>query len=136
LGTVAAGGTAALRLPVAATPQAQRDAPLAGAVVGQLDPRSGRTRQMQMSFRITSAVALATPVVSPPAPTGSQGVLAAGAPDTGGDGGMNSVQHIAVILIVVSTLLVVLALGLATTSLRRRMTEPGPDPTTAPATTD
>ena len=79
LGTLAAGRTAQLRLPVSATPEAQRQAPLAGAVLGQLDPRSGRARQVQMSFRITAAAALATPVASPPAPTGSQGVLAAGA---------------------------------------------------------
>ncbi|WP_406074745.1 hypothetical protein [Micromonospora sp. NBC_01638] len=125
-GLVLAGRTAELRLPVEATPQAQRDAPLSGAVIGQLDPRSGPTRQVQMSFRITAAAALATPVVSPPAPTGSQGVLPAGA--STGDGGMTSVQRTAIILIVVSTLLVALALTLATTSLRRRLTGPAPKP--------
>lgn len=41
---------------------------------------------------------------------------------------MTSVQRTAVILIAVSALLVVLALTLATTSLRRRLT----DPTTVP----
>ncbi|TWJ24200.1 hypothetical protein [Micromonospora endolithica] len=121
LGTVAAGRTAVVRLPVAATPEAQRDAPLAGAVVGKLDPRSGPTRQVQMTFRITAVAALATPAAYEPAPTGSQGVLAAGA-RSGAGGGMSSVQRTAVVLIVVSTLLVVLALALATTSLRRRMT--------------
>ena len=80
-GLVLAGTTAEVRLPVEATPQAQREAPLSGAVIGQLDPRSGPTRRVQMSFRITAAAALATPVVSPPAPTGSQGVLPAGARD-------------------------------------------------------
>ena len=74
-GLVLAGTTAEVQLPVEATPQAQREAPLSGAVIGQLDPRSGPTRRVQMSFRITAAAALATPVVSPPAPTGSQGVL-------------------------------------------------------------
>ncbi|MBQ0904689.1 hypothetical protein [Micromonospora sp. U21] len=126
IGPVPAGRTAELRLPVEATAQAQREAPLSGAVIGQLDPRSGPTRQVQMSFRITAAAALATPVVSPPAPTGSQGVLPAGG--SADDGGMTSVQRTAVILIVVSALLVVLALTLATTSLRRRLT----DPTTVP----
>ncbi|MFI6779563.1 hypothetical protein [Micromonospora sp. NPDC050276] len=130
-GLVLTGTTAELRLPVEATPQAQREAPLSGAVVGQLDPRSGPTRRVQMSFRITAAAALATPAVSPPAPTGSQGVLAAGA--STGDGGLTSVQRTAVILIAVSTLLVVLALTLATTSLRRRFAGPAPEPTANPA---
>ncbi|MEV4118011.1 hypothetical protein [Micromonospora sp. NPDC049645] len=126
-GPVAAGATAEVRLPVEATPQAQREAPLSGAVIGQLDPRSGPTRRVQMSFRITAAAALATPVVSPPAPTGSQGVLPAGAAT--GDGGLTSVERTAIILIAVSTLLVVLALTLATTSLRRRFAGPAPGPT-------
>ncbi|MEH0827371.1 MULTISPECIES: hypothetical protein [unclassified Micromonospora] len=131
-GTVPAGRTATLRLPVAATPQAQREAPLAGAVIAQLDPRSGRTRQMQMSFRITAAAALATPPAATPAPTGSQGVIAA-AGQTSGGGEMSSAQRIALILIVASGLLVVLALALATTSLRRRMSGPVPDPSANPA---
>ncbi|MGC5018701.1 hypothetical protein [Micromonospora sp. DT47] len=135
VGTLPAGRIATLRLPVTATPEAQREAPLAGAVVGRLDPRSGRTKQMQMSFRITAAAALATPPVATPAPTGSQGVLAAAGQSSGG-GGMTSVQRIAVILIAVSGLLVVLALALATTSLRRRMTGPAPDPAANPATTE
>ncbi|MGN9915817.1 hypothetical protein [Micromonospora palomenae] len=131
-GTVAAGRTATLRLPVAATPQAQREAPLAGAVIAQLDPRSGRTRQMQMSFRITAAVALATPPAATPVPTGSQGVIAAGGQTSDG-GAMTSAQRIAVTLIVLSGLLVVLALVLATSSLRRRMSGPVPDPSANPA---
>ncbi|WP_433315686.1 hypothetical protein ACQP0U_03370 [Micromonospora sp. CA-269861] len=130
-GLVLAGTTAEVRLPVEATPQAQREAPLSGAVIGQLDPRSGPTRRVQMSFRITAAAALATPVVSPPAPTGSQGVLPAGAAT--GDGGLTSVERTAVILIAVSTLLVVLALTLATTSLRRRLGGPPPEPAPNPA---
>ncbi|MFY1619154.1 hypothetical protein [Micromonospora sp. WMMD736] len=129
-GLLSAGETRELRLPVEATPQAQREAPLSGAVIGQLDPRNGATRRLQMSFRITAAAALATPVVSPPAPTGSQGVLPAGATT---DDGMTSVQRTAVILVAVSALLVVLALTLATTSLRRRFggstAEPTPPPT-------
>ncbi|MGC4745575.1 hypothetical protein ACLQ28_07920 [Micromonospora sp. DT201] len=130
-GLVLAGRTAELRLPVEATPQAQREAPLSGAVIGQLDPRSGPTRQVQMSFRITSAAALATPVFSPPAPTGSQGVLPGGGAND--DGGMTSVQRTAVVLIVVSALLVVLALTLATTSLRRRLAAPASEPAPSPA---
>ncbi|MEH1098008.1 hypothetical protein [Micromonospora sp. CPCC 205561] len=131
LGTVAAGRTAELRLPVTATPEAQREAPLAGAVTGQLDPRSGKTRQVQMSFRITAAAALATPVASPPAPTGSQGVLAAGAPAVS-DGDGDSTRRTAVLLIVASTLLVLFALALATTSLRRRMAAPAAGAPSAP----
>ncbi|MEU8165855.1 hypothetical protein AB0B97_04990 [Micromonospora sp. NPDC049004] len=130
-GLLSAGETRELRLPVEATPQAQREAPLSGAVIGQLDPRNGATRRVQMSFRITAAAAMATPVVSPPAPTGSQGVLPAGA-TTDDDGGMSSVQRTAVILIAVSALLVVLALTLATTSLRRRLGGPPAEPTAPP----
>ncbi|MFF5177285.1 hypothetical protein ACFY2Q_04570 [Micromonospora sp. NPDC000316] len=130
-GLLPAGQTGELRLPVEATPHAQRNAPLSGAVIGQLDPRSGPTRRVQMSFRITAAAALATPVVSPPAPTGSQGVLPAGA---AGDGqAMTSVQRTAAILVTVSALLVVLALVLATTALRRRFNEPVPGPAPEPA---
>ncbi|WP_327033002.1 hypothetical protein [Micromonospora ureilytica] len=130
-GLVLAGTTAEVQLPVEATPRAQREAPLSGAVIGQLDPRSGPTRRVQMSFRITAAAALATPVVSPPAPTGSQGALPAGAAT--GDGGMTSVQRTAVILIAVSALLVVLALTLTMTSLRRRFGGPPAEPTLNPA---
>ncbi|WFE50462.1 hypothetical protein [Micromonospora sp. WMMD1155] len=129
-GVVAAGRTAELRLPVEATPEAQREAPLSGAVIGRLDPRSGATRQVQMSFRITAAAALATPVVSPPAPTGSQGVLPGGA--AGDGGGTTSVRRTAIALIVVSALLVVLAIALATTSLRRRLNGPVPGPAPEP----
>jgi hypothetical protein len=132
VGAVPAGRVATLRLPVTATPEAQRAAPLAGAIVGRLDPRSGKTRQLQMSFRITAAAALSTPVAVTPAPTASQGVLA-GAGQRDGDGGLSSIQHTAIILMAVSGLLVVLALALATTSLRRRMTGPVADPRTAPA---
>ncbi|WBB65189.1 hypothetical protein [Micromonospora sp. WMMD812] len=127
VGAVPAGENTELRLPVEATPEAQRQAPLSGAVVGRLDPRSGRTRQVQMSFRITAVAALATPVAAAPAPTGSQGVLAGNpAPAAGGE---TSVRRTAGILVAVSTLLVVLALWLATTSLRRRLNEPVTEPT-------
>ncbi|SCG18582.1 hypothetical protein GA0070610_4928 [Micromonospora echinofusca] len=132
LGALAAGRTAQLRLPVSATAEAQRQAPLAGAVLGQLDPRSGRAKKVQMSFRITAAAALATPVASPPAPTGSQGVLAADVPAVSDGGGGGSVRRTAILLIVISTLLVVFALALATTSLRRRMAAPAAGPSTAP----
>lgn len=132
VGTVPAGRGVTLRLPLTATPEAQRRAPLAGAVIGHLDPRSGRSRQVQLSFRITAAAALATPPAGTPAPTGSQGVLAvAGQADD--DDWLSSVQQVAVTLIAVSGLLVVLALALATTSLRRRMTEPAPEPDAAAA---
>ncbi|MFJ6199717.1 hypothetical protein [Micromonospora sp. NPDC092111] len=127
LDTVPAGQTETLRLTVAATPDAQREAPLAGALVGRLAPERGRARQVQMSFRITAAAALATPPVGNPQPTGSQGVIAAdGRAARGGE--MSSAQRIAVVLIAVSGLLVVLALALATASLRRRMSGPAADP--------
>ncbi|MFR9777133.1 hypothetical protein ACL02O_13855 [Micromonospora sp. MS34] len=124
VGTLAAGRTTVLRLPVAATPEAQRRAPLAGAVLGRLDPRSGRDQQVQLTFRITAAAALATSPAGTPVPTGSQGVLAASEQRTGGDGGLGSPQRMATLLVMTSGLLVVLALALATSSLRRRMNEP------------
>ncbi|SCL18179.1 hypothetical protein GA0074694_2266 [Micromonospora inyonensis] len=124
VGAVPAGRTAVLRLPVAATPEAQLRAPLSGGVVGQLDPRNGQSRRVQMSFRITAAAALATPVAGTPQPTGSQGVLTGSTRGSGPDGGLSTAQRTAIILIVVSGLLVVLALTLATTSLRRRLTGP------------
>ncbi|SCF49317.1 hypothetical protein GA0070216_13352 [Micromonospora matsumotoense] len=127
LDVVPAGHTATLRFTVAATPDAQREAPLAGALIGWLDPESGPTRQVQMSFRITAAAALASPPVGVPAPTGSQGLIAAagGAVDVGG---MSPAQRTALGLIVLSVLLVALALVLATGSLRRRTAGPATDP--------
>ncbi|WP_231921221.1 hypothetical protein [Micromonospora auratinigra] len=122
VGTLPSGRNTTLRLPLAATPEAQRRAPLAGAVVGRLEPRSGRDRQVQMSFRITAAAALASPPVTP-TPTGSQGVLAA-AERQSLDDGVSATQRTAITLIVISGLLVLLALGLATSSLRRRMAGP------------
>ncbi|MEH1015493.1 hypothetical protein V6U90_20560 [Micromonospora sp. CPCC 206060] len=135
VGTVTAGRHAHLRLPVSATPRAQRSAPLAGAVIGLLTPRAGAQKRMQMSFRIVAAAA-APALVASPAPTGSHGVLP-GAVATAGDDGLSGAQQTAIALIVVSVLLVVLALVLATTSLRRRSlgdppveVRPGPTPAT------
>ncbi|MEV0728914.1 hypothetical protein [Polymorphospora sp. NPDC050346] len=121
LGTVPAGGVGSLRLPVAATPDAQRTAPLSGAVIGIIDAAYGPTRRMQMSFRIVAAAATATPpVLDGAGPTGSQGVLPPpGAPPRSGP--LTRVGKTAIALITVSSLLVVLALALATTSLRRRL---------------
>ncbi|MEV0606789.1 hypothetical protein AB0I61_10510 [Polymorphospora rubra] len=135
LGTLAAGEVGSLRLPVAATAEAQRLAPLSGAVIGIMDAAYGQTRQMQMSFRIVAAAAGATPpVLDGVGPTASQGVLppygALTEPDP-----LTRVEKTAIALISVSVLLVVLALVLATTSLRRRPrpanTPGGPAPVTA-----
>ncbi|MEV0427932.1 hypothetical protein [Micromonospora sp. NPDC050495] len=123
LGRVAAGRGVDLRLPLSATAEAQHRAPLAGAVIGWLDPRSGRDRQVQMSFRIAAAAALSTPPVTSPTATGSQGVLAAAEQDAERERD-GTARRTAVALIVVSGLLVVLALALATTSLRRRLSDP------------
>ncbi|TDB77547.1 hypothetical protein [Micromonospora sp. KC723] len=129
LGLLPAGRTEILRLPVVATAEAQREAPLAGALIGVLDPRSGRTREIRTSFKITAAAALATPVATP-TPTGSQGVLPAA---SGGRAGGGSVQRVAVTLISISVLLVAVALAWATTSLRRRMNDPAPQSAGSPA---
>ncbi|MFE2617196.1 hypothetical protein ACFXA2_26725 [Micromonospora chalcea] len=125
LGVLPAGRTATLRLTLAASAEAQRRAPLAGAVIGRLDPRSGRDRQVQMSFRISAAAADATPPVDAPGPTASQGVLAAGGGPADDDA---SIRRTAIALIAVSGLLVVLALTLATRSLRRRSDITMPEP--------
>ncbi|PZF89092.1 hypothetical protein C1I99_25770 [Micromonospora deserti] len=61
-------------------------------------------------------------------------MLGAGAPATGGTGGTTSARHGALLLIGVSAALVVLALALAITSLRRRMAGPVAAPRPAPAT--
>ncbi|MEU1888594.1 hypothetical protein ABZ491_24300 [Micromonospora rifamycinica] len=126
LGVLAAGRTATLRFTVAATPDAQRAAPLAGALTGRLEPAGGPARQLQMSFRITAAAALAAPVAGVPAPTGSQGLIAAQgvAADLGGT---SPARRTALALIVTSVLLVALALVLATGSLRRRVAERAAD---------
>ena len=81
-----------------------------------------------MSFRITAAAALATPAVGVPAPTGSQGLIAAAAGGAVDVGGMSPAQRTALGLIVLSVLLVALALVLATGSLRRRTAGPAADP--------
>ncbi|SCF38240.1 hypothetical protein GA0074695_6364 [Micromonospora viridifaciens] len=122
LGSVPAGQNATLRLPMAATAEAQRRAPLSGAVIGRLAPGSGRARQVQMTFRIGAAAVEATPPVAAPAPTGSPGVLAAAADDR------DSPQRLVISLMVVFLLLVVLALVLATASLRRGTGAPVADP--------
>ncbi|MEV4538831.1 hypothetical protein AB0J82_34165 [Asanoa sp. NPDC049518] len=121
LGRVAAGDTATSTLPLRATAEAQRLAPLSGAVFGMLTS-GGRTKQVQMSFRITAAASSATPTASPSGadPTASQGVIGGGfakASDNGG--GLTGVQQTALALVIVSVLLVILAIFLATTSLRR-----------------
>jgi hypothetical protein len=136
LGPVPAGRAAVLRLPVVATPEAQRQAPLAGAVAGQLDPRSGTSRRVQMSFRITAADSLAGAVAGVPQPTGSQGVLGGSVTRAHPADGLSAAQRTAIVLIVVSGLLVVLALTLATTSLRRRLAVPPGGAAGAPGTSE
>ncbi len=109
-------------LPLKATTEAQRLAPLSGAVFGMLTS-GGRTKQVQMSFRITAAAATATPAATPSGavgPTASQGVIGGFAPVSDSIG-LTGVQKTALALVVVSVLLVVLAITLATTSLRRRI---------------
>ncbi|HEX2770874.1 MAG TPA: hypothetical protein VHN18_00405 [Micromonosporaceae bacterium] len=135
LSLVRAGRTAHVRLPISATAEAQRRATLSGAVIATLTPRAGAVKRMQMSFRITAAAAMSTPSAESPAATGAQGVVAAANGSSGGRG--NGVQRLAISLIAVSVLLVVLALTLAVTSLRRRLAdEPPPAPLSAPAPAD
>jgi hypothetical protein len=132
LGTVRAGSAGVVRLTLAADAETQRRAPLAGAVNAVLTPVTGKAKRVQMSFRIVAAAA-SVPAQSSDgvAPTSSQGVLAGARP--GAIDGPNSTRLTAVGLIVLSVLLVVLALGLATVSLRRRSEVTDP-PALAPAT--
>ncbi|MCZ7421067.1 hypothetical protein O7605_16265 [Verrucosispora sp. WMMA2121] len=116
LGTVRSGRTEEVRLPVTATAQALRSAPLSGAVIGRLDPRHGADRRMQLSFRITATSPELPAVVSPPAPVTSPALRPAGAaPGDGPAAGQRSTM----LLITVSVLLV-LAAGLVVAWLRRR----------------
>ncbi|GIJ19410.1 hypothetical protein [Micromonospora lutea] len=115
LGTVRSGRTEEVRLPVTATPQALRAAPLSGAVVGRLDPRHGADRRMQVSFRITATA----PEVPAVAPVPSSSLLPAGAA-TGGTEGSTSGQSTALLPITLSVLVLLLIVGLVTVSLRRR----------------
>ncbi|MEV4631428.1 hypothetical protein AB0J90_34675 [Micromonospora sp. NPDC049523] len=119
LGPVRAGQTATARLPVDATPDAQRMAPLSGAVIGTLAPAHGRTGRMQMSFRINAVAASSTTTAAGVAPAGSQGLLPVVRPVSRPDDGLTGTQRTAIGLIVVSGLLVVLALTLAAVTLRR-----------------
>lgn len=126
LGTIGAGKTGTARLPVSATTEAQRNAPLAGAAIGTLTARAGRAKRIQTSFRITAVAAESTPAPALGAtPAGSQGALSA-FNQAGKRDGLTAVQKTAIALIGASVLLVVLALTLATTSLRRRMVEEPP----------
>ncbi|GIJ30226.1 hypothetical protein Vqi01_53880 [Micromonospora qiuiae] len=122
LGSVPAGRTGELRLPVAATPQARRAAPLAGAVIGQLDPREGPSRRVRLSFRITVATPEEPATASPAGPVAAPAGAATRAADR--SGGASLPARSVVSLIGLSALLVLLALGLATLSLRRRTAVP------------
>jgi hypothetical protein len=130
VGRIRAGRSALVRLPVSATAEAQRMAPLAGAVVGIMKPRAGGVKRMQLSFRITAAAAMSTPPPADATATGSDRGVAAGGRAAAGAG--SDVRRLAITLIGVSMLLVLLALALAVTSLRRRLGEE-PAPPTAPA---
>ncbi|HTF12010.1 MAG TPA: hypothetical protein VK659_27945 [Asanoa sp.] len=121
LGRLRGGQTVTTTLPLVATLDAQRLAPLSGAVFGTLTSGNG-TKQVQMSFRITAVEATATPSPTPEGligPTASQGTIGGFAPVADSRGGLSGVQQTALALVVVSILLVVLAITLATTSLRR-----------------
>ncbi|WP_326562398.1 hypothetical protein [Micromonospora sp. NBC_01796] len=119
LGPIRAGQTATVRLPVNATADAQRMAPLSGAAIGTLTPAHGRTSRMQMSFRINAVAASSTSTAAGAAPAGSQGLLPVVRPVSRPDDGLTGTQRTAIGLIVVSGLLVVLALTLAAVTLRR-----------------
>ncbi|HEY6592941.1 MAG TPA: hypothetical protein VI011_02355 [Asanoa sp.] len=121
LGSVAAGRSATQAFPITATLDAQRSAPLSGAVLGTLS-RAGTLHRVQMSFRILADVAGPSPSAAPAA----EGGTAAGtlAPVfRSADSGKSRRTAIAIALVLVSLLLIVLALALATMSVRRWLQE-------------
>lgn len=128
LGVIRAGRSVVLSLSISAAAEAQRLAPLSGAVVGTLWPRAGVLKRMQMSFRIAAAADRSPSGVTA---TDAGDVLAAGHRAGGGRG--PGVQQLAISLIVVSVLLVMLALTLAMTSLRQRLSDDPPAPEAVPA---
>jgi hypothetical protein len=130
LGRLRPGQSRQVSVPLVATIEAQRAAPLSGAVFGTLSAH-GSPKRMQMSFKITANESAAT---APPVATAT-GSAGAFVPIEAEKRGMSGVQKTALALIVVSVLLVVLALVLAMTSLRRRL-EDDPRPTDPAVGTD
>lgn len=122
LGTLPAGGAGSIRLPVSARSSAVSQAPLAGVVFGSLDPVEGPTRKMQASYRVvlTGAQAVSAPLstAGPAATTAARRVSApvAAAPERGW---AQRLDPLTVVLAVIGVC--VLALALATVSLRRRL---------------
>ena len=106
-------------MPLIATIEAQRAAPLSGAVFGTLTAH-GAPKRVQMSFLITAVESAGTAAPAPP-DAAAGGPVGAFAPVAAIERGMSGVQKTALALVVVSVLLVVLALVLAVTSLRRRI---------------
>jgi hypothetical protein len=89
-----------------------------------------------MSFRILAdAAAISTPPSPGPGGSGYQDALGGFAPTAKSDG-MSGLQKTALALVVDPVLLVVLALVLATTSLRRGMEDAAATPADAPAPAD
>jgi hypothetical protein len=123
LGAIRAGLTGSLRIPLAASPDALRRAPLSGAVVGTLTPRVGTAKRVQMSFRIVAAgwsAGLEGGSVDPAASQGALPVINRSNPADGLSGG----RRRAAALIAVAVLLVLLALMAANTSKQRSATGP------------
>jgi hypothetical protein len=119
LGRIGPGRTRQVTLPLIATIEAQRAAPLSGAVFGTLTAH-GSTKRVQMSFLITAVESAGTAAPAPPDAT-PDGPVGAFAPVSATERGMSGVEKTALALVIVSILLVVLALTLAMTSLRRRI---------------
>lgn len=132
LGRIRPGQSRTVNLPLTATIEAQRAAPLSGAVFGELTAH-GSPKRMQMSFLITAVESTGTAAPVAPPTAGSPGPIGAFAPVAAARGGLSGVEKTALALVVVSILLVVLALVLATTSLRRRLED---ESASSPAGTD
>lgn len=132
LGTVPAGRSSSIRLPVAGAGDVTRSAPLAGAVFAVLDPVDSGPREMRSSFRVLLA-RVSVPAAIPPRlsgtepagtdPAGTATPVAVTRPaQRGWSDPMDAVTIVGVVAGVAT-----IALLLATVSLRRRLpTDPGP----------
>jgi hypothetical protein len=126
LGTIRAGQAGSLRIPLAATLEAQRRAPLSGAVVGTLTPGAGGAKQVQLSFRIVAAAGRPELAGDQLHPSGSPALIPPVSRTKPADDSSNLRQRAAA-LIAVSVLLVLLAVLAATTSRQGTPARPAGD---------
>jgi hypothetical protein len=118
IGPVPAGRSGRARLSLIGTAEAVRRAPLSGAVFGTL-ASAGSVKRIQASFRIV-ADQPAVAVRNEPDPSPDARVPAMQPIATANDDGLTGTRKVALALVVSSAGLILVALGLAILSLRRR----------------